>query len=145
MKKILFLMICLFAIPTCILAANPSVKTLEMTNDSGTIKYNGTTEDGVYAVMCKLYNSKEEEIDLLSSSVENSKFEGSFTVSTSDNYKVACANYEGGEFKTVEVSVGKDDINTSNPKTYDNIGYYIAILGICVISGIVLMNKKKIC
>lgn len=140
MKKILFLMIALFAIPTCILATNPSVKTLEMTNSNGTIKYNGTTEDGVYAVMCKLYNSKEEEIDMLSSSVDSNKFEGSFTVTEKGDYQVSCANYDGGEFKKSSVNVQE----VANPKTIDNVVYYVvgAIIGFMGL-GIIYRNKKR--
>lgn len=143
MKKInllVFLMILL--IPFSVLAdTNPSVKTLKTDTKKSTINYNGTMEDGSHAVMCKLYNSKGEEIDLLSSSVEDNKFSGSFTDVSSGTYNVACANYEGGEIKKVEVTVD----TSKNPKTSDTGIYSIAmiIMSMFGLFGSALYLKKE--
>lgn len=168
MKKIGLLLSLLFILPLCTLAAeNPAVKEIDAKSDGTTISYTGTMESGSFAVMCKLYNSKDEEIDLLSSAVDNNKFEGKFTVSGADTYTLACANYEGGEIKKVEVLVEdlsdktKDDKteeaktetpkndkiedNKNNPKTGDNytsliFGTMISLVGIM---GATLYIKRK--
>ena len=129
MKKLVLLIALLF-IPVCVSAAEYKVESLDATASTGTINYNGTMEDGSHAVMCKLYNSKGEELDLLSSAVNEKKFEGSFEVSAKGTYKVACANYEGGAIveKTVEVTAVK------NPKTSDNIVLYVT-LGVIALLG----------
>ena len=97
MKKLMFVLTILFLIPmTALAASTPRIITLEADATEGNIKYNGTVEPNSYAVMCKLYNEKDEELDLLSSPVSEEKFDGNFTVTESGNYKIACANYEGG-------------------------------------------------
>ena len=109
MKKFSILLFSLFLfVPFLVRAAeNPNVLTLEASADGNTISYNGTMEDGSSAVMCKIYDSNNEEIDMLSSEVnDNSAFAGEFTVHANDEYKVSCANYEGGEIKSAEVTVG---------------------------------------
>ena len=65
MKKIgLFVLTILFILPLGVKAeTKPKVLKVTSTVEKTTIKYEGTTEDDVYAVMCKLYNSKNEEID----------------------------------------------------------------------------------
>lgn len=160
MKKIIFLIV-LFIIPTCIMAANiqPKVTKLEATTDKFEIKYNGEVEDGSYAVMCKLLNDKEEEVDLLSSPVEDLKFDGLFTTTKNGNYKIVCANYEGGEFRRVNVTVEvkeepKQEVKEetkeetkevqNNPKTGDNIYFYVALGIVSLISlGFIFYIKKK--
>ena len=143
MKKFnLLILTVLLIVPFYVKAATTlNVLTVEAEVKGSTITYNGTTEDGVYAVMCKLYNADKEEIDLLSSAVDNKKFNGEFTVSKKGEYKVACANYDGGEIKEAEVTVKQD-----NPKTYDAgiIGYAI-LIAVCVIGivGIVIYMKRK--
>lgn len=155
MKKI-FLIIALFIIPTCVFAADlPKVTKLDATLSNKEIKYNGEIEDGSYAVMCKLLNDKEEELDLLSSSVSNNKFEGTFTVNENGDYQVACANYEGGEFKTVDVKVDNETKienkveeakKETNPKTGDNIGTYVTLSFISLIglSSIIYLKRKRV-
>ena len=152
MKKIrLLILTVLFAIPFTVQAAtSPSVKTLEATTSGSTINYNGTMEDGSTAVMCKLYNSDNEEIDLLSSAVDDHAFSGNFANIASGTYNVACANYEGGEVKKVEVVI-TDSVTTettsNNPKTYDaGLTKPIAILTISaigIVGSIVYLKKKQ--
>ena len=101
MKKLyLFLISLLLIIPFSVYAATtPRVLTLTAKSSGTTINYEGTIEEGSHAVMCKLYNSDNQEIDLLSSAVDNKAFEGSFENVEKGKYTVACANYEGGEIK----------------------------------------------
>ena len=156
MKKI-GLLLMLFILPLSVSAASVNVKSLDATTEGKTIKYNGEMEDGSVAVMCKLYNG-EEEIDYLSSAVDSNKFEGSFTVTSDGTYKVACANYEGGEFKSTDVVV-KEETSTekeeevveeekkeSTPNTYDNILSIVAIAGVSLVSliGVSLYIKKQV-
>lgn len=161
MKKFSVLLIILLLFPFIYVeaASTPRVLTLDATKSDTTITYNGTIEDGSYAVMCKLLNNNNEEIDLLSSSVTNNSFEGSFVVSEKANYKVACANYEGGDIKEVEVSFDDDIVtdtnknntnakkvnNASNVKTSDNIIIFImiGIISMCAIISLIIIKKKR--
>lgn len=158
MKKIsLFIISILLIVPMSVLAAEINVKTLKATATGTTINYNGTMEDGSYAVMCKLYKG-DEELDLLSSAVENNSFEGSFTAPSNGEYKVVCANYEGGEIKSVDVTVGSEEEATtdvvatktsvkedkkSNPKTYDGIMAFVTMLVIAIVGFTVTVFLKK--
>jgi len=110
MKKLkLFILTLLLILPFSVLAISyPKVLTLTAEVDGNKINYSGTIENGSHAVMCKLYNSQDEEIDKLSVAVNNFEFEGMFTTTTTGNYKVACANYEGGEIKTTTVSIEEE-------------------------------------
>lgn len=145
MKKIMFLLVALFIVPTCILAAtSPEITKLDAKVSGKDIKYNGETTDGAYAVMCKLFNNKDEELDLLSSPVAENKFDGSFTVTENGEYKVACAIYEGGEFKNVNVTVSDAATKEANPKTSDNVLSYVVILSGCItlLGASVLVRKR---
>ena len=107
-KKSLLILALLLIFPISAFATeNPKVLTLETNVDGNIIGYNGTTENGSYAVMCKLYNSSNEEINMYSLAVDNQEFEGTFIVSAAGTYKVRCANYEGGEIKEVSALVGE--------------------------------------
>lgn len=145
MKKIsLFIFIMLLLIPFSVLAEElPSVKTLTAKANKSTINFNGTIEDGSHAVMCKLFNEKNEEIDLLSAAVDEEEFNGSFENVSNGTYNVACANYEGGKIEKTEVLVK----GSSNPKTGDSILKYIvefliSIIGI--ITGYVYLKTKEV-
>lgn len=160
MRRInLLVLIFIFMIPFIYVEAATGARVLTLdADDSGlTITYNGTVEDGSHAVMCKLLNSNSEEIDLLSSAVLNNKFEGLFTVDSKATYKIACANYEGGEFKEVVVSFD-DDMATSdatvkkvnktdakNVKTGDNIGKFmvLAVVSLVLIVTLFIIKKKR--
>lgn len=116
MKKItLFLLLLLIFPITALAAEKPKVESLTAKASKNEISYEGKMEDGSIAVMCKLFNSKGEEIDLLSSSVDEKAFTGKFSNVKKGSYKVSCANYEGGEIKTVSVKI----TGTNNPVTYD--------------------------
>lgn len=129
MKKIIVLLI-LLVLPVTVFAAEaPKVTKLELKNDKQVITYTGEMEAGSLAVMCKLYNSNNEELDYLSSAVDTNKFEGKFTISTNDTYKVSCANYEGGEIKSETIKVAN-----ANPKTGDNVFIYCTVLAVCIAS-----------
>ena len=165
MKKYsLLILIVLLATPFVVYAANePEILTLESTASGTTISYNGTIEDEATAVMCKLYNSSNEEIDLLSSAVDNGEFNGEFTVTSNGDYKVTCANYEGGTIKATDVTVTsntntnttttndttttKDSPQTkaNSPKTLDDIMKYFILLIISFIGLIsIILLKRKI-
>ena len=135
-------------------SALPAVKTLDATADGAEISYSGTIEDGSYAVMCKLYNG-EGEVDMLSTEVDGGKFSGSFTAPTAGEYKVYCANYEGGDILSADVvaekgadvapeEVAEESVET--PKTLDSgIILPIAVLVLCglVLGFVALTNRKK--
>jgi hypothetical protein len=147
MKK-LGLLLMLFILPLSVSAASVNVKSLDATTEGKIIKYSGEMENGSVAVMCKLYNG-DEEIDYLSSEVDSNKFEGSFTVTSAATYKVACANYEGGEFKTTEVEVKeetKEEKQEVTPNTLDNILSIVAIAGVSLTTliGVSFYIKKQV-
>lgn len=153
MKKHL-LLLSLLVIPFSVHAANPKVLTLTTEEKAGTIEYSGTTEDGSHAVMCKLYNEENEQVDLLSTAVDNKNFTGSFKDVEKGKYTIACANYEGGEITKTEITVGSETEEVkeektelkeeTNPKTNDNIKTYIITLGLSMITltGITIYQKK---
>lgn len=138
MKKIITLLLAVVLLTPVVKAAELNVKTLEIKNDNGTLKYTGTTDEGVLAVSCSLFNSKDEEVDISSNQVNNNKFEGTFTVTKGDTYTVKCANYEGGKIITATEKV-------ENPKTGDNIIIYggLLLVGILGLAGLTIYNKKK--
>lgn len=138
MKKIITLLLAVVLLTPIVKAAELNVKTLEIKNDNGTLKYTGTTDEGVLAVSCSLFNSKDEEVDISSNQVNNNKFEGTFTVTKGDTYTVKCANYEGGKIITATEKV-------ENPKTGDNIIIYggLLLVGILGLAGLTIYNKKK--
>lgn len=162
-KNYLIIFTLLLLIPFSVFAATPKVLTVTAENSGSDINYSGTTEDGVSAVMCKLYDSNDEELDSLSSSVDNNSFSGSFTDLEDGTYSVGCARYEGGEIIKSRVVVGdnsdssSDDTsvdldnnkknNTNNPKTYDEgIRNSLIIFVICaagVLGSIIYLKRQK--
>jgi len=121
MKKTkLFILTILLIIPISVLAISyPKVSSLNVSSDGIAINYNGIMDGKTYAVMCKLYNDNGDEIDLLSTAVEDNKFSGSFQVEEFGTYQVACANYEGGEIKKVSVTL---EDNTSYTVEFNTNG-----------------------
>lgn len=149
-KNCLILILGLLFIPIFVNAANPKVTSLKVSSDGYNIKYSGITENGSHAVMCKLFDKDSNEIDQLSSAVDNKQFKGELLANEDGSYTLSCANYEGGDFNSVNVTIStkeeKSDVNIKNPKTIDNILIYLGIALIAVI-GIIstkIYFKKKI-
>jgi hypothetical protein len=155
MKKLLVLLIAFIPFTFVNAENKPSVKTLEATVEASKISYSGTMENGSYAVMCKLFDNDSNEIDKLSSAVDEHKFSGEFTVTSAGDYKLFCANYEGGATKDVTVTVTVDTIvyevtPTYNAKTYDAIVISFMIIAVCGVGTLfsshylIKRNKKDI-
>ena len=164
MKKIsLFIIGLLFLFSIGVYAADdPNVDTVSANVDGTTINYSGTTVNGSTAVVCKLYDSNNEELKTYSTAVSNDSFSGSFQVTSNGDYTVTCANYEGGEKKSATVTItassninnntATDTSNTNkpnteksdNPKTLDNIKIFIVLFGISalLVVGLLLAKKK---
>ena len=122
MKRYFFTLLTLFLIiPVKVLAVNPKVLTLDTETNGNTISFSGTIESGSHAVMCKLYDSENHEKDMLSVSVNNGAFSGSFSVTSAGDYKVACANYEGGEIKS-DTTTATQVTPTTYTITFDTNG-----------------------
>ena len=116
MKKLLLVFLILVS-PLYVFAdSNPKVLTLNADVEGLLISFEGTTENDSHAVMCKLYNSLNEEIDMLSVPVDNLAFEGTFSAPNVGDYKVACANYEGGAIK--ETTASTDEVVTTYNVTF---------------------------
>ena len=108
MKKYLFTFLSLFIIlPAMVFADDPKVLTLDTEVSGNSVTFSGTVESGSHAVMCKLYDSENHEKDMLSVSVDNGTFSGLFAITETGNYKVACANYEGGAIKSDTTTVNE--------------------------------------
>ena len=144
-KYVLLLMIAIFPFIFASAATSPQVVSLETTVEGSTIKYNGEMEEGSYAVVCKLFDKDDNELQDYSSAVDNHKFEGSFTVETTGDYTVRCAHFEGGTVKGAEASV--NDIPTStNPHTGNSIMLYVGLLVVAIVGagiGIFYLAKKS--
>ena len=158
MKKVaLFIISLLLIIPFTVKALDPSVTNVNADVNGSTINYAGTAEDGVIAVMCKLYDSNNNELDKFSIAVSENAFSGTFEVESNGEYKVSCARFEGGAVKSATVTVaGASTVTTTttanvaqtskNPKTNDGILNYVYILVVGVIGmifGALYIRKTK--
>ena len=138
MKKLVTLLLAVALLTPVVKAAELNVKELTTKTENNSIKYSGTTDEGVLAVSCSLYNSENEEIDISSNAVNNNTFGGIFTVTKEDTYTVKCANYEGGKIVTATEKI-------ENPATGDKVLKYGIILGVCVLglAGLTVYTKKN--
>jgi len=159
-KTMVLIFVLLLIIPLTVNAEK--VTSLETTVEGQTIKFTGTTEDGITAVACHLFNSDDEDLNQYSYPVDQNSFNGEFDVTEDGVYKVLCAKYEGGEITSEEVTVGdveeevtedeetteevSKDTSKGNPvKTYDNIKTYVKIAAgaLVLIAGALIFIKKK--
>ena len=155
MKKnclVLILIISLF-LPFVVKAKELNVKTLDASFNDNKLVVKGTVDDGVLAVAIMVYDSDEKEvIKFVTSDVdEDNSFEDNIDIAEDGTYVVKVANYDGGEYKSVNVTVSslvkKDSANKiSNPKTLDNIASYVILFLIAGGGslGTLLYFKKKI-
>lgn len=110
-KKLLIIFALLLVLPLAVKADEPANVTSLDTHaedDGNIILFSGETENSSHAVMCKLLDG-DDEIDKLSVEVTNEgtdgTFGGSFIAPSTGTYTVSCANYEGGNIVTDEVTV----------------------------------------
>lgn len=75
-------------------ADTPKVLTVDA-EISQTISYSGTTEEGVLAVSCGLYDAEDTELEFNSVAVLDEAFAGEFAAHE-DAVFIRCANYDGG-------------------------------------------------
>ena len=130
-KYVLLLIIAIFPFAFASAATAPQVVSLETTVEGNVIKYNGEMEDGSFAVVCKLIDKDDKEVQDFSSAVDNHKFSGSFTVETAGDYTVRCAHFEGGEVKGAEATV--TEVPSTNAKTGDIVMLYVVMLIVGVV------------
>lgn len=102
MKKILTLLVLLLIAPIIVLADEPKVTSVDVTKSSNVITFSGETDPGLLAVMCKLLDDGDHEVNMKSVEVDNNAFEGTITAPAVGEYTVACANYDGGEITVSE-------------------------------------------
>ena len=106
MKKLLYSLLIILLIPLSVKALNnEEVLSVDVEINDNVISFTGTTESDSHAVMCKLYDSNNEEVAKFSVEVSNQNFAGNFIAPEIDTYKVSCANYSGGTIvsKTAKV------------------------------------------
>lgn len=80
----------------------------EQNETTGEIVFSGTTDDSVVAVSCILSDKTGEEIMFGSAEVENAAFGGSFEMPV-DGYTLKCANYDGGDWVSIEIGDISED------------------------------------
>jgi hypothetical protein len=134
MKKVLVIIaLFLLAIPLTVNAALAGeVETITVKENGSKVEFSGTTDDNpIFAVMCKLFE-EDKEVDKISVEVSDKKYEGEFTKVPNGTYKVSCANYGGGTFKSETIEVTKSDVKKESPKTGDNMYVYCIVLALCV-------------
>ncbi len=126
MKKIVTILALFFLLPVVVFAQDPVVNTLEAEVNNNDISFSGTVDVESHAVMCKLYDDEDNELDMLSVAVDNGEFAGAFTITETGDYRVACANYEGGAFRSDEVTVDEITVTTYTVSFNTNGGSQIA-------------------
>ncbi|MBR3230779.1 hypothetical protein IKF73_02020 [Candidatus Saccharibacteria bacterium] len=82
------------AVATPTFADTPKVLTIEA-EIGQTISYSGTTEEGVLAVSCGLYDAEDNELQFNSVAALDEAFAGEFTADDTA-VLIRCANYDGG-------------------------------------------------
>ena len=125
MKKVLVIIaLFLLAIPLTVNAALAGeVETITVKENGSKVEFSGTTDDNpIFAVMCKLFEG-DKEVDKISVEVADKKYEGEFTKVPNGTYKVSCANYGGGTFKSETIFLAI----LNNPPT-KKTNYYSNIL-----------------
>ena len=95
MKKLFVILTALFLLPLSVYAQD--VTDVDADINGNKIEFFGETEDGALAVMCKLYDENDEQIDMLSVAVVDNEFSGEFRIAGEGEYVVGCADYDGGE------------------------------------------------
>ena len=160
MKKVaLFIISLLLIIPFTVHADNEKVLTLDVNVNGASITYSGTTEDGITAVMCRLFDKNDQDVNKYSSEVTSNAFDGELIASRNGDYKVSCAKYEGGDAlvkdvkisglpeESTEVTTTTGDVKTSkNPKTNDGILNYVYLLVVGALgmtAGTLYIRKTK--
>ena len=122
------------------------VTSLTATAGDGSIKVSGTTEASVNAVAIIVYAEDGTTlVKMVTTSVSDTNaYEETIAVDTG-KYVVKVADYEGGDFKTANVTVATNSVAT--PNTLDNIVTYI-IVGILAVAGItvgtIYLKRKSI-
>ncbi|MBQ2660309.1 hypothetical protein IJF86_02755 [Candidatus Saccharibacteria bacterium] len=91
-------------------AATGNVLTLTASEDAdGVVTFSGTTDVNVLAVSCSLLDADENEVLFGSTSVDEAAFGGEFTVETVADYTLRCANYDGGNWVSAQVTAPSDE------------------------------------
>ena len=123
-RKILVACLLVVASLTSVSAISKDIKTLNASYSNNKISYSGTTDSGVLAVTCELYNSNNQKVDIKSSEVDNNKFNDSFDAEAG-TYTIKCANYDGGNVVSKEVDDKKEitsmNIKLENPIPGDKV------------------------
>ena len=102
-----------FSIPFIVNAQAKNVKTVDVSIVDGVISVEGTTDDGVLAVAIMVYDANEKElISLTTTSVnDDNEFSDDIVVSKDDSYVIKVANYDGGDYVTVNLEEEKSEFN----------------------------------
>lgn len=156
MKKILSIIICLFLafmIPHTVYAANQPV-TLSAGSVSGTtVTVSGTTS--AKAVMVQVRDANDAIIGMNALGVSGGAFSGSFTVAgltAGATYTVYAADYEGGAWSTMQVTVPATTTTTvvngqtvaASPKTgAPGMPVWLVLLGLSF-GGVALLKIRRV-
>lgn len=121
-KLIFATLLAALLLPFRAFAAEPSVLTVEVDTSSG-IVYSGTTESGVLAVSCGLYDASDNELAFNSVATSGTSFSGTFDANSSA-VVLRCANYDGGTIvsATLASAPASDSEDSADPANTPNTG-----------------------
>lgn len=99
------------------------VLTLNATQANGKISISGTTEQDMLAVAISVYDqSGTNRVALRSTSVNNGTFSYELEIAEA-NYQICVADYNGGECKTVTVTVAAEESSEESAAGTPETGY----------------------
>lgn len=132
------------------------IKTINATQQNGVVTVNGTTETGMLAATVLVFDSTGTDIVAMKTvPVDNNSYSTTFALSE-DTYVIKVADYDGGDYISKSISPVTTNSstntsllknNTNNPKTGDNIIFYVCLLVlsiIALISGTLYIRKNKL-
>ena len=145
MKKIMMLLASLTIMVLPMVKAAESIKMDAVESKSGVITVEGIADSSVIAVAVLVYDSTGTNLVTMQTTQTNDDdtFKTTITLDA-DTYVVKVANYNGGSYVEKKVTPSDDTIKV--PNTLDNIGSYIAIAVVALVSiiaSVICIQKQK--
>lgn len=145
MKKILMILASLTIMLLPIVKAADNIKMDAVESKSGVITVKGTADSSVIAVAVLVYDSTGTNLITMQTAQTNDDDTFDATISLdAATYVVKVANYTGGSY--VEKTVTPSDETLKVPNTLDNIGSYIVVAIVALVSiiaSVICIKKQK--
>ena len=145
MKKILMILASLTIMLLPMVKAAESIKMDAVESQSGVITVEGVADSSVIAVAVLVYDSTGTNLVTMQTTQTNDDDTFKTTISLdADTYIVKVANYTGGSYVEKKVTPSDDTIKV--PNTLDNIGSYIVIglvALVSIIASVICIKKQK--